>query len=140
MTVYRLSSTGVNRGHTGTVRRGLKATGDMSRFNTVHPGSPRFSTVPPRFYPGSSRFIPDHRTGMDWAQALEVWPLNPLKCLKYKITLALRSYCYVHYRKPLFRPNRNSSACGLGPQTGTVRTQLYGNYAKNTYIWSTIKK
>ena len=24
-------------------------------------------------------------------QALEVWPLNPLKFLKYKITLALRS-------------------------------------------------
>ena len=35
-----------------------------------------------------------------YPQAIEVWPLNPLKCLKYKITLALRSYCYVHYRKP----------------------------------------
>ena len=23
-------------------------------------------------------------------QALEVWPLNPLKCLKYEITVALR--------------------------------------------------
>ena len=33
------------------------------------------------------------------SQALEFWPLNPLKCLKYEITLALR-YCYVHYRKP----------------------------------------
>ena len=32
-------------------------------------------------------------------QALEVWPLNPLKCFKYEITVALR-YCYVHYRKP----------------------------------------
>ena len=26
----------------------FKTTGDMDRFNTVHPGSPRLSTVPPR--------------------------------------------------------------------------------------------
>ena len=43
----------------------FKTTGDMSRFNTVHPGSPRLSTVPPRLWHGSSRFIPDHQTGMN---------------------------------------------------------------------------
>ena len=36
-----------------------------TRFNTVHPGSPRLSTVPPRLWHGSSRFIPDHQTGMN---------------------------------------------------------------------------
>ena len=34
------------------------------------------------------------------AQALEVWPLNPLKYLRYEITVALLRYCYVHYCKP----------------------------------------
>ena len=34
-----------------------KTTEDMSRFNTVHPGSPRLSTVPPRLWHGSSRII-----------------------------------------------------------------------------------
>ena len=43
----------------------FKTTGDMSRFNTVHSGSPRLSTVPPRLWHGSSRFIPDHQTGMN---------------------------------------------------------------------------
>ena len=43
----------------------FKTTGDTSRFNTVHPGSPRLSTVPPRVWHGSSRFIPDHQTGMN---------------------------------------------------------------------------
>ena len=38
---------------------------DMGRFNTVHPGSPRLSTVPPRLCHGSSQFIPDHQTGMN---------------------------------------------------------------------------
>ena len=37
----------------------------LTRFNTVHPGSPRFSTVPPRLWHGSSRFIPDHQTGVN---------------------------------------------------------------------------
>ena len=37
----------------------------MSRFITVHPGSPRLSTVPPRLRHGSSRFVPDHQTGMN---------------------------------------------------------------------------
>ena len=36
-----------------------------TRFNTVHPGSPRLSTVPPRLWHGSSRSIPDHQTGMN---------------------------------------------------------------------------
>ena len=36
-----------------------------TRFNTVHPGSPRLSTVPPRLWHGSPRFIPDHQTGMN---------------------------------------------------------------------------
>ena len=43
----------------------FKTTGDMSRFHTVHPGSPRLSTVPPRLWHGSSRYIPDHQTGMN---------------------------------------------------------------------------
>ena len=43
----------------------FKTTGDMSRFNTVHPGSPRLSTMPPRLWHGSSRIIPDHQTGMN---------------------------------------------------------------------------
>ena len=37
----------------------------LTRFNTVHPGSPRLSTVPPRLWHGSSRFIPDHQTGVN---------------------------------------------------------------------------
>ena len=44
----------------------------MSRFNTVQHGSSRISkvvhgaaTVPPRLWHGSSRFIPDHQTGMN---------------------------------------------------------------------------
>ena len=32
---------------TGCIKH-FKTTGDMSRFNTVHPGSPRFSTMSPR--------------------------------------------------------------------------------------------
>ena len=36
-----------------------------TRFNTVHPGSPRLSTVPPRLWHGSSRLIPDHQTEMN---------------------------------------------------------------------------
>ena len=36
-----------------------------TRFNTVYPGSPRLSTVPPRLWHGSSRFIPDNQTGMN---------------------------------------------------------------------------
>ena len=58
--------------HPGCIKH-FKATGDMSRFNTVHPGSPRFSTVPPRFYPGSSRFIPDHRTGVNRGLKPALW-------------------------------------------------------------------
>ena len=38
--------------------KNFKTTGDVSRFNTVHPGSPRLSTVPPRF-------ITDHQTGVN---------------------------------------------------------------------------
>ena len=38
----------------------------LTRFNTVHPGSPRLSTVPPRLWHGSARFIPDHQTGVNW--------------------------------------------------------------------------
>ena len=41
----------------------FKTTGDMSRFNTVHPGSPRLSTVPPRLWHGSSRIIKPGWTG-----------------------------------------------------------------------------
>ena len=37
----------------------------LTRFNTVHPGSPRLSMLPPRLWHGSSRFIPDHQTGMN---------------------------------------------------------------------------
>ena len=51
-----------------------------------------------------------------YAQAPEVWSLNPLKCLKYEITLALRSYVIAMYTTVnfmLFRPNRTSSTCGL---------------------------
>ena len=51
----------------------------LTRFNTVHPGSPRLSTVPPRLWHGSSRFIPDHQTGMNrhlkpgqWERGLKV--------------------------------------------------------------------
>ena len=58
--------------HPGCIKH-FKTTGDMSRFNTVHPVSPRFSTVPPWFYPGSSRLIPDHRTG----GSAEAWWLMP---------------------------------------------------------------
>ena len=35
----------------------FKTTGDTSRFNTVHPGSPRLSTVRPRLCHSSSRII-----------------------------------------------------------------------------------
>ena len=49
----------------------FKTTGDICRFNTVHPGSPRLSTVPPRLWHGSSRFIPDHQTGMNRHLKLE---------------------------------------------------------------------
>ena len=37
----------------------------LTRFNTANPGSPRLSTVPPRLWHGSSRFIPDHQTGVN---------------------------------------------------------------------------
>ena len=37
----------------------------LTWFNTVHPGSPRLSTVPPRLWHGSSRFIPDRQTGVN---------------------------------------------------------------------------
>ena len=54
----------------------------LTRFNTVHPGSPRLSTVPPRLWHGSSRFIPDHQTGMNrhlkpgqWERGLNLWPI-----------------------------------------------------------------
>ena len=62
----------------------FKTTGDMSRFHTVHPGSPRLSKVPLRLWHGSSRFIPDHQTGMNrhlkpgqWERGLskQYWPL-----------------------------------------------------------------
>ena len=35
----------------------------LTRFNTVHPGSPRLSTVPPRLWHGSSRIIKPGWTG-----------------------------------------------------------------------------
>ena len=38
-------------------------TGDISRFNTVHPGSPKLSTVPPRLWHGLSRIIKPGWTG-----------------------------------------------------------------------------
>ena len=39
----------------------------------------------------SEIWISDFKIDLLDTQALEVWPLNPLKCLKYKIALALRS-------------------------------------------------
>ena len=57
----------------------FKTTGDMSRFNTVHPGSPRLSTVPPRLWHGSSWFIPDHQQG--WTDTLNRYSENgALRC------------------------------------------------------------
>ena len=51
----------------------------LTRFNTVHPGSPRLYTVPPRLWHGLSRFIPDHQTGVNrhlkpgqWERALHM--------------------------------------------------------------------
>ena len=75
----------------------FKTTGDMSRFNTVHSGSPRLSTVPPRLWHGSSRFIPDHQTGMNrhlkpgqWERGFKVRPQirYAMLCTAYHVFLS----------------------------------------------------
>ena len=80
----------------------FKTTGDMSRFNTVQLGSSRISK-PPRSWHGSSRFIPDHQTGVNrhlkpgqWERGLRTSTdhRRRKKMLKTsaKITVSVRNY------------------------------------------------
>ena len=63
----------------------------------------------------------------DTSKALEVWPLNPLKCLKYEITVSLRIAMYTTVNLMISKPNRTSSACGyIHLPKSTVNTKEAG--------------
>ena len=79
----------------------FKTTGDMSRFNTVQLGSSRIYK-PPRSWHGSSRFIPDHQTGVNrhlkpgqWERGLRISTDHRRKKMlktSAKITVSVRNY------------------------------------------------
>ena len=108
--------------HPGCIKH-FKATGDMSRFNTVHPGSPRFSTVPPRFYPGSSRFIPDHRTGVNRGLKPALWErsFNVHYVLDNTI-ICKHNQCYLYLQD-------NTIVAFFSQRSGSVET-----FGSNDYI------
>ena len=75
----------------------FKTTWDMSQFNTVHPGSPRLSTVPPQLWHGSTQFIPDHQG--QWKRGLRFHCLclcNKMQNKTEKLLLLPLKWKWIH--------------------------------------------
>ena len=122
----------------------FKTTGDMSRFNTVHPGSPRLSTVPPRFWQCSSRSIPDHQTGMNrhlkpghWERGLSK------KCVLYMHVLSWsgeRSGSLEEIKRFLARVSTEVlSRCCIEPDTLSTLPSTGSTKETSYHVWTIVE-
>ena len=113
----------------------FKTTGDMSRFNTVHPESPRLSTMAQRLWHSSSRFIPDHQTGMNRHLKPGQWErgFNENHKIMCWITYA-RSKSFLSFSTPICQCLINNSYVSAQWYTiGRKQTKQLVERGDNTY-------